>query len=384
MGRRWSGERGIVRRGIVAGCLVAMSQWTVAHRAFAVEAYFANNNSVNVARRKFCSHFDIRRLNDGPSNQLIWAWVKKFRKTGSVQNKPRAGPSTSVTSPENAELVRREILQNPRKSIRKIAASTGVKKTSVHKIIRKQLKFHPYKLQVTQQLKEDDFIKRKNYAEVILERFSTPTRLCNIFFSDEAHFHIGGYVNKQNMRYWSAYNPKEIHERPLHCPKTTVWCAISGNGIIGPYFFGRGETVNAERYCAMLDNFFIPELHQHVSYNNRTHFQQDGATAHTARVTMTKVKELFPGKLISRFGDIPWPPRSPDLSPCDFFLWGYLKSRVYSDSPSTIQALQANIEREIAAISPELCKRVFTNMKERLQECAQREGRHLSGVIFKK
>lgn len=383
MGRRQRGERGISRRGSAAGYLVAMSQWTGAHRAFAVEAYFANNNSINAARRRFCSNFDIRRLKDGPPNQLIWAWVQKFRETGSVGNEPRPGPSTTVTTPENVELVRREILQNPRKSVRKIAASTGVKKTSVHKIIRKKLKFYPYKLQIIQQLKEDDYIKRLNYARVVLERFSTPTRLCNIFFSDEAHFHIGGYVNKQNMRYWSASNPKEVHEKPLHSPKTTVWCAVSGNGIIGPYFFGRGETVNAQRYRAMLDNFFIPELHRHVGYNNRTHFQQDGATAHTARDSMAKVRELFPGKLISRFGDIAWPPRSPDLTPCDFFLWGYLKSRVYTNSPSTIEALQENIRREIAAISPELCKRVFANMRERLQECLRLEGRHLSGVIFK-
>lgn len=232
-------------------------------------------------------------------------------------------------------------------------------------------------------MKEDDFIKRQNYARVVLERFSTATRLCNIFFSDEAHFHIGGYVNKQNMRYWSASNPKEFHEKPLHSPKTTVWCAISGNGIIGPYFYDRGETVNSQRYCAMLDNFFIPALHRHASYNNRTHFQQDGATAHTSRDSMAKLRSLFPRKLISRFGDIAWPPRSPDLTPCDFFLWGYLKSRVYSNSPSTIKALQENIRREIAAISPELCKRVFVNMKERLEECLRLEGRQLSGVIFK-
>ena len=50
-------------------------------------------------------------------------------------------------------------------------------------------------------------------------------------------------------------------------------------------------------------------------------FQQDGATAHAANESMTIVRYMFPGHLISRFGDVPWPPRSPDLSTCDFF-WG--------------------------------------------------------------
>ena len=53
----------------------------------------------------------------------------------------------------------------------------------------------------------------------------------------------------------------------------------------------------------------------------------------------------------------------------DFFLWGYLKSKVYSNSPLTIDALKENIRREIAAISPDLCERVIADMKLRVQEC---------------
>ena len=42
-----------------------------------------------------------------------------------------------------------------------------------------------------------------------------------------------------------------------------------------------------------------------------------------------------------------WPPRSPDLNPCDFYLWGYLKSRVYNPLLNTLDELKINIEREI-------------------------------------
>ena len=58
--------------------------------------------------------------------------------------------------------------------------------------------------------------------------------------SDEAHFHLSGFVNKQNFRYWSATKHTKLHERPLHSSKVTVWCAISSFGIIGPYFFEDG------------------------------------------------------------------------------------------------------------------------------------------------
>ena len=59
----------------------------------------------------------------------------------------------------------------------------------------------------------------------------------SIIFSDEAHFWLNGFVNKQNMRYWSATNPNALLETPLHPQKVTVWCGFHAGGVIGPYFF---------------------------------------------------------------------------------------------------------------------------------------------------
>jgi hypothetical protein len=81
-------------------------------------------------------------------------------------------------------------------------------------------------------------------------------------------------------------------------------------------------------------------------------FQQDGATAHTARRSTQVLREIFPGKMISLLGDFGWPAHSPDLVPCDFFLWGYLKSKVYTHRPENLQALKDAIRREITAIPP--------------------------------
>ncbi|GFU50786.1 NGFI-A-binding protein 1 [Trichonephila clavipes] len=58
-----------------------------------------------------------------------------------------------------------------------------------------------------------------------------------ILFSDEAHFSLNGYVNKQNCRIWSEANPQVYVETQLHPEKLTVWCALWAGGIIGPYFF---------------------------------------------------------------------------------------------------------------------------------------------------
>ena len=139
---------------------------------------------------------------------------------------------------------------------------------------------------------------------------------------NEAHFHLNDYVNKQNCRFWASENPKEIHERPLHAAKVTVWCGIMSSLIIEPYFFeevnGDAVTVNGNRYRQMIQEYLLPEIGDNNTGN--IFFHQDGATAHTARATMEMLKAIFPNRLISRFGDVPWPPRSPDLSAPDFFL----------------------------------------------------------------
>ncbi|GFS55398.1 DUF4817 domain-containing protein [Trichonephila clavipes] len=140
-----------------------------------------------------------------------------------------------------------------------------------------------------------------------------------ILFSDEAHFWLNGYVNKQNCRIWS---PQVYVETPLHPEKLTVWCALWAGGIIGPYFFkndeGHNVTVNGDRYRAMITNFFIPELNNHDV--QELWFQKDGATCHTARATIDLLKDTLGDRLISRFGPMNWPPRSRDLTPLDYFL----------------------------------------------------------------
>jgi hypothetical protein len=73
-----------------------------------------------------------------------------------------------------------------------------------------------------------------------------------MLMSDKAHFHLSGFVNKQNFRYWCDVNPMVLHEGPLHSYEVALWYAVSGKVIIGPYFFEGGNeravTVNGERY----------------------------------------------------------------------------------------------------------------------------------------
>ncbi|GFT88942.1 histone-lysine N-methyltransferase SETMAR [Trichonephila clavipes] len=206
-----------------------------------------------------------------------------------------------------------------------------------------------------------------------------------ILFSDEAHFWLNGYVNKQNCRIWSEANPQVYVETLLHPEKLTVWCALWAGGIIDPYFFkndeGHNVTVNGDRYRAMITNFFIPELNNHDV--QELGFQQDGATCHTARATIDLLKDTFGDRLISHFGPVNWPPRSCDLTPLDYFLWGYVKSLVYADKPQTLDHLEDNIRRVIADIRPQMLEKVIENWTSRLDYIRANRGSLMPEIIFK-
>ncbi|GFX83421.1 putative LOC100569746 [Trichonephila clavipes] len=161
-----------------------------------------------------------------------------------------------------------------------------------------------------------------------------------ILFSDEVHFWLNGYVNKQNCHIWSEANPQVYVETPLHPEKLTVWCA---------------------------------ELW----------FQQDGATCHTARATIDLLKNTFGDRLISRLGPVNWPPRSCDLTPLDYFLWGYVKSLVYADKPQTLDHLEDNIRRVIADIRPQMLEKVIENSTSRLDYIRASRGSPMPEIIFK-
>ncbi|GFS84689.1 putative transposable element [Trichonephila clavipes] len=131
----------------------------------------------------------------------------------------------------------------------------------------------------------------------------------------------------------------------------------------------------------MITNFFIPELNNHDV--QELWFQQDGATCHTARATIDLLKDTFGDHLISRFGPVNWPPRSCDLTPLDYFLWGYVKSLVYADKPQTLDHLEDNILRVIADIGPQMLEKVIENWTSRLDYIRASRGSYMPEIIFK-
>ncbi|KAJ4447919.1 hypothetical protein ANN_09928 [Periplaneta americana] len=76
-----------------------------------------------------------------------------------------------------------------------------------------------------------------------------------------------------------------------------------------------------------------------------------------------------------------WPPRSPNLTTPDFFLWDYLKDRVYATRPQTLDDLKHNITQEIQAIDNRVLQRVASNMERRVELCLMQDGGHFQHLL---
>ena len=145
-------------------------------------------------------------------------------------------------------------------------------------------------------------------------------------------------TNGTDCRYYARDNPNFFREAPppLHSPKLIVWCAVSWKRIIGPFFFKNesGETINVDgrSYRSMLQTLPVPQIENDEDYQQgNMFFMQDGAPPHTSRENINVLQRCFPSKVISGRGDIQWPPRSPDITPCDFLLCGHLRAKVDSN-----------------------------------------------------
>ena len=98
------------------------------------------------------------------------------------------------------------------------------------------------------------------------------------------------------------------------------------------------------------------------------YYQQDGATSNAS---MREIENVFKDRIIPKNL---WPPRSPDLTPADFFLWGLLKGKVYKNTPRTIEQLKDAIRQEIQAINIDTLGKVFQNLEKRIQVCLDVKG----------
>lgn len=350
-----------------------MSRLTLQQRILIVEDMIKTNAASQTARN-MNKNFKFK-----VTRQTVSKLFNKWKHEGSVKDLHigNSGRPRSARNGLNKEKVQEFVRSHPQMSVTKIAAACGLTKPSVYRILKRDLQMKPYKPMVSQELKVGDDIKRLAFCKHIEELAeSGELNPDDIIFSDESHIYLTTSPNKQNNRVWSPNKPDQRNHIPLHSAKVTVWCGLNATKIIGPYFYedpasGSATTVTKERYVAMLEELFP---RRSINVTNNTVFMQDGAPAHTSRIAMDWLEKRFHGKVISNKSNFIWPPRSPDLNPLDFFLWGFMKQKVHEGKPKSISELKQLIENFIASVSQETLQRVISQFRSRVKKCIAAKG----------
>lgn len=345
----------------------------------------AAEGSLRAARELYRERFvdgrpeaDRRRL---PSQECFRKMVTRLQHTGSFRgSRPEGRPGAH--DPALQEAILDHFEDNPRTSTRRAAAVLGVNHMEVWRVLCDDGQ-HPYHFRRTQELTPADFAPRVLFSQWYRNQVqASPDFGSTVLWTDEASFTRAGISNVHNEHVWNHENPHAASESNFqHQWRVNVWGGIVGDFVIGPVFLP--PRLNGENYLRFLSGEMEDALMEMPvqSYVNlvmrgRMTFQHDGAPAHFALAVREYLNERFP-QWIGRSGPVAWPARSPDLTPLDFFLWGFVKNAVYAVDCPTRDEMVGRIQAAFRMVTPEMLRNVRSSMYRRTDLAIQLEGRHI-------
>jgi len=240
-------------------------------------------------------------------------------------------------------------------STRSLGAKFEVSSTHVHSLLKKRgLKYQS--VNSKEELTEDQKDERIYFCEDMLEEDGQ--MIDETFFSDEM-----GISNARIKKAWSGPEKKIKVEKPQRDVKLNCWGAISRQGATSLHIFK--DNLTGSTYEDIIDEH-IPEMEQ--LYPEGFYFQHDNSSVHQSAEGW--MDEIDLERLI-------FPSYSPDLTPIEN-LWATLKYYVRCDAPSNETALHRSLIRNWEILTTrENLEPYFENLKDRYQECLEKNGERL-------
>ncbi|XP_066251951.1 histone-lysine N-methyltransferase SETMAR-like [Euwallacea similis] len=330
-----------------------------------------------LTQRMYAQKYPDRRQ---PSVRSLEKLKERFIRTGNVTYEKCE--RTKRTSDEDQLNVLLSVISEPSTSSTTISKETNVPRSTVSKILKRN-KFHDYSISFHQELLGPDLEIRRTFCQWGLEmERTTPNFFLKVLFSDESTFTQNGSPNRHNLHYYSMENPRIVRSVNTQRQWTVnVWGGIIGDFIIGPHFFN--GHLNGVKYLRFLQND-LPQLLQNIPLVLRENMwlQHDGAPAHFAADVKEYLNQEFEGRWIGRGGPVFWPPRSPDLTKIDFFLWGHIKNVVYQTAPTTAEDMKQRIIHAFRnTVSIEMLREVNRSFLARLQLVSDRNGGQFENLL---
>ncbi|PNF20694.1 hypothetical protein B7P43_G00323 [Cryptotermes secundus] len=241
--------------------------------------------------------------------------------------------------------VRETYTLSPKNLTKRASVGLQVPQKTVWNILRKPLRKFPYRLQLLQNLTENDKILRHSFCMGLQQR--------------NEMFYVSGMVHKHNVRIWGTENRRVIVEHMRDSPKVNVFCAVSRKMVYPCKFQGllfKPYLILSQLVSTQILHQMFYDLHHYVT--SLLALPLIRLVTSQERLCSIDLFSSFPFNIIFRYafrsltsGPIAWPPRSPDLTPLDFFLWAYVKHTVYQVKMNDLQHLKARIRDAVAAVT---------------------------------
>lgn len=339
-------------------------------------AYLSGCSSREVANN-FAGMFPDRPV---PAATTVLRTVQKFQSTACLaKDHDKHEMSKYIMNDEMQMNIVLRVEESRSISVRQLANEFHVSVGSVHKVL-KQEGYKSFKFGNHQELLPWDSEQRALFCETMVENINADQGLLNrICFTDESTFTLTHHVNNQNCRYWSKDNLHLFSQtHTQYRQSVNVWTGLLNGRLLGPFFIE--GTLTGPKYLSLLQESIIPSINE--LHLNNVWYQHDGAPAHYTRQVQNALNTTFPHRWIGRGGHIHWPPRSPDLSPLDYSIWGLLKTKVYTPVPlNNVEELKNRIRLCAAQIPVEALQNITREFYDRLGFCLAQNGGHFEHLL---
>ena len=336
----------------------------------AIVLKFGELKSPTLVRRWFKKQYPHIPHRDVPHVKVFMRVLERFQATNTTHHAKGTGRPT-VRTEELIETVRGLILNDCSISISEIALQVEVCEETVRLIITKNLKMHCFKSHNVVPLSDAHKERRTDFCHWIKAQ---PMGFPNlVIWSDEKTFEERTRPNRQNERYWGVVNPHVTDENRVQGGrKVMCWAGIIDGEII-LHWFPEGTKVNQHVYLDMLQTVLWPKVRASATRKG-WYFQQDGATPHTTPMVLEWLASKFGDRIISNLTDLEWPPRSPDMSPLDFWFWGACLARLRKVRYHGLEMLMDTVTDYAASIPKADVRRAVNDILVRADCCIEHGG----------
>lgn len=295
-----------------------------------------------------------------------------------IEEKPRSGRPVSETTQENIDLVGRLIEEDPHSTYDDLEADTGLSRGTISNIIHDHLKMKKVTSRwVPHELTPHQKQERVRICQENLDKFRNDSwRTCNIITGDESWFYCRQIGRKASNAHWIAegQSPKTIVRRSQDEPKMLFSIFFKSNSWLWIHAVDSGQTIDGKYY---IDNCLKPTIEElkkqrPISGVKGIKLLHDNAKPHVA----IEVKNFLREEDVSV---MPHPPYSPDLAPCDFWLFDYIK-RNLPDQPNKNSLFKA-VSNIVENIPEKEFKKTFDRLLERMQLCIENKGEYFEHLL---